>query len=383
MMMSERAGAVIIGGGLNGLGTAYHLGKKGYDDVVVLEKSYLGSGASGRSGGGIRQQWTSKENVKLAKKTREMFENLDKELGTDIEFYQGGYLVLAFTEEETEQFPKNVEMQNSLGLNTEYISPEEAKEMVPELDISNVKGATFNGTDGTMYPFPVIHGYARACRDMGIDVREHTEVLDIKRNGDEITAVITDEGKIKTDTVVNAAGGWSSNVADMLDVELPNKPYRHEIMVTEPFKRFLDPMVISFHHGIYFNQSTHGNVVGGIGNPNEVPGLNQRSSLWFTKKFSDTLLDFVPRFSGVNMIRQWAGFYDTTPDAQPIIGPAPDMERFYQLNGFSGHGFMVSAAVDKATAELILGETPSIDIERLNIKRYEDMDIEAEGGVVG
>ena len=381
--MSDSAGTVIIGGGINGLGTAYHLGKKGYDDVIVLDKSYIGSGASGRSGGGVRQQWTSEENVKLAIKTRKKFEKLDEELDTDIEFYQGGYLVLAFTEEETEQFPKNVEMQNSLGLNTKYISPEEAKEIVPELDISNVKGATFNGTDGTMYPFPVINGYARAARDMGIEVREHTEVLDIERDGDEITAVKTDKGKIKTDTVVNAAGGWSSDVAQMLDVELPNKPYRHEIMVTEPYERFLEPMVISFHHGIYFSQSVHGNVVGGIGNPNEEPGLNQRSSLWFMKKFSDTLLDFIPAFAGVNMIRQWAGFYDTTPDAQPIIGPVPGVERFYQLNGFSGHGFMVSAAVDEATAELVMGESPSTNIDRLSVKRFEEMDIEEEGGVVG
>ncbi len=383
MKMSEEAGAVIIGGGVNGLGTAYYLGKKGYDDVIVLEKSYIGSGASGRSGGGIRQQWTSKENVKLAKRTRKRFEKLDEELDTDIEFYQGGYLVLAFTEEETEQFPKNVEMQNSLGLDTKYISPEEAKEIVPQLDISDVKGATFNGTDGTMYPFPVVNGYARAVREMGIDVRDHTEVLDIERDGDEITAVKTDDGVIETDTVVNAAGGWSSNVAEMLDVELPNKPYRHEIMVTEPYERFLEPMVISFHHGIYFSQSAHGNVVGGIGNPDEEPGLNQRSSLWFMKKFSDTLLDFIPAFGGVNMIRQWAGFYDTTPDGQPIIGSVPEVERFYQLNGFSGHGFMVSAAVDEVTAELVSGESPSFDIERLNVKRFEEMDIEEEGGVVG
>ncbi len=169
----------------------------------------------------------------------------------------------------------------------------------------------------------------------------------------------------------------------MAGAEIPNVPVRHEIMVTEPFERFLEPMVISFKHGIYFSQSEHGNIVGGIGNPDEEPGINQKGSLWFLKTFSDTLLDFIPRFSGVNMIRQWAGLYDTTPDAQPILGPAPEVERLYHVNGFSGHGFMVSPMVDKVTAELVMGEEPSMDIERLKVERFEDMDIEEEGAVVG
>ncbi|MBS3789511.1 MAG: FAD-binding oxidoreductase [Candidatus Thermoplasmatota archaeon] len=381
--MTEKYEAVIIGGGVNGLGTAYHLGKKGFTDVLVLDKSYLGYGASGRNGGGIRQQWTSEDNIKLARESRKMFERLDDELEEDLEFYQGGYLVLSFHEEEAAEFKENVKLQNKLGVDSKFLSPEEAKEIVPELDISDVVAATFNQSDGTIYPFKVIHGYADRVREIGIDIKEHTEVTDIVTQGDEIKKVKTSEGNIKTDTVINAAGGWSSKVAEMAGAEIPNVPVRHEIMVTEPYKRFLDPMVISFEHGIYFSQSEHGNIVGGIGNPDEEPGLNQKGSLWFLKNFSDTLLDFIPRFSGVHMIRQWAGFYDTTPDAQPILGSVPEIERFYQVNGFSGHGFMVSPMVDKVTAELILGEQPSMDIERLRVERFEDMDLEEEGGVVG
>jgi len=381
--MSEEYGAVIIGGGVNGLGTAYHLGKKGFTDVVVLDKSYLGYGASGRNGGGIRQQWTSEENIKLAVESRKMFEDLDEELEEDIEFYQGGYLVLSFDQEEADEFKENVKLQNSLGVESEFLSPEEAKEIVPELDISSVVAATFNQSDGTIYPFKVIHGYANRVREMDIDIKEHTEVKDIITEGNEIKKVKTDEGDIKTDTVVNAAGGWSAEVAEMAGAEIPNIPVRHEIMVTEPYQRFLEPMVISFQHGIYFSQSEHGNIVGGIGNPDEEPGINQKGSLWFMREFSNTLLDFIPRFSSVNMIRQWAGLYDTTPDAQPILGSVPEVDRFYQVNGFSGHGFMVSPMVDKVTAELVMGEEPSMDIERLRVERFEDMDIEEEGGVVG
>jgi len=381
--MSEEYDVVIVGGGVNGLGTAYHLGKKGFTDVVVLDKSYLGYGASGRNGGGIRQQWTSEENIKLAVESRKMFEDLDEELEEDIEFYQGGYLVLSFDEGEADEFKENVKLQNRLGVESEFLSPEEAKEIVPELDISNVVAATFNQSDGTIYPFKVIHGYANRVREMGIDIKEHTEVKDIVTEGNEIKKVKTDEGEIKTDTVVNAAGGWSAEIAEMAGAEIPNVPVRHEIMVTEPYQRFLEPMVISFQHGIYFSQSEHGNIVGGIGNPDEESGINQKGSLWFMREFSNTLLDFIPRFSSVNMIRQWAGLYDTTPDAQPILGSVPEVDRFFQVNGFSGHGFMVSPMVDKVTAELVMGEEPSMDIERLRVQRFEDMDIEEEGGVVG
>ncbi|MFW5898276.1 MAG: NAD(P)/FAD-dependent oxidoreductase [Candidatus Saliniplasma sp.] len=381
--MSEEAGVVIIGGGVNGLGTAYHLGKMGYDDVVVLDKSFICSGASGRNGGGIRQQWTSEENIKLALESRKMFEKLNEELEEDLEFYQGGYLVLAFDEDESEEFKENVKLQNSLGVESQFLSPQEAKEIVPELNISDVVAATFNQTDGTIYPFKVVNGYAKRVREMGIDIRDHTEVLDIVTEGDEIKKVKTEAGDIKTDTVVNAAGGWSSKIAEMAGVEIPNKPVRHEIMVTEPYKRFLEPMVISYYHGIYFSQSEHGNVVGGLGNPDEKVGINQTGSLWFMKNFSKILLDFIPRFSGVNMIRQWAGLYDTTPDAQPILGTVPEVKRFYQINGFSGHGFMVSPVVDKVTAQLILGKEPSMDIDRLSVTRFEAEDFEAEGAVVG
>ncbi len=381
--MTERAGVVIIGGGINGTGIAYHLAKKGYTDVVVLEKGYLGCGASGRNGGGIRQQWSTKENITLAMESTRMFEKLPDELDTEIEFEQGGYLVLAFTNEEVAQFKKNVKLQNDLGLKSSFISPEEARDIVPELNIAKVMAATFNGTDGTIYPFPVIYGYARAARKMGVDIREHTTVTDMVTEGSTIKTVKTDKGNIEADTVVNAAGGWSAGIAKMAGVELPNRPYRHEIMVTEPFKRFLTPMVISFQHGIYFSQSRHGNVVGGIGNPHEEQGINQRSSLWFMRTMAKTLTDLVPRFSAVNMIRQWAGLYDTTPDAQPILGEVPEVDRFFQVNGFSGHGFMVSPMVDKVTAELILGETPSMNIDRLMVTRFEGMDLEMEYSVVG
>lgn len=381
--LPNRADVVIVGAGVNGTGIAYHLAKRGFTDVVVLEKSYLGYGASGRNGGGVRQQFSAEENIKLAIESRKMFEKLPDELDTDVKFKQGGYLVLAFTEEEIEQFKKNVSLQNRLGLDSQFISTEEAKEIVPELDVSKVKAATFCDTDGTIYPFPVVNGYARAAREMGVEIKEHTEVTDIKKEGREIKEVVTDKGTIKTDTVVNASGGWSSMIADMLDVNLPNKPFRHEIMVTEPFKHFLDPMVISFHHGIYFSQTDHGNVVGGIGNPDEKPGLNTRASFWFLREMSKTLVDFIPNFSGVNMIRQWAGFYDTTPDAQPILGEVPSVDRFFQVNGFSGHGFMVSPMVSKITAEMILGETPSMDVDRLSIERFEGVDLEQEYSVVG
>ena len=145
--MKDRADVVIIGGGVTGCGTAYNLAKKGVTDVIVLEKEFLCSGASGRCGGGIRQQFTTEANIKLAMESVSIFEGLSEELDTDIEYDQGGYLIITY-EDEVDQFKENVKLQNRLGLKSRFITPEEAREIVPHLNIEPIAGATFCQTDG-------------------------------------------------------------------------------------------------------------------------------------------------------------------------------------------------------------------------------------------
>jgi len=366
--MKGRAGLVIIGGGVSGLGTAYQLGKRGFTDVVLIEKNYFGSGATGRCGGGIRQQFSEEYNIVLARESVRMFEKLGEELGQDIGLRQGGYLILAHTEEEAESLKKNVKLQNSLDVPSRYMEPDGALDIVPQLNTEGLSAAAYCQTDGVAQPFLVVKGYVDKLREMGVELHHHTTVTGIKVENGEIKRVITDKGDIETDTVLNAAGAWSAHIAKMVGVELPNKPYRHEIMATEHMKPWLKPMIISFHNGVYFSQSHDGEIVGGIGDPDEPSSFNISSSLEFLERFTSVVVRYLPAMRKIKVMRQWAGLYDVTPDARPILGPVDELPGFIQAHGYSGHGFMIHPMVTKLLAEHIVDGKTSIDIEPLNLR---------------
>jgi len=382
--IEKKADVVIIGGGVNGCSLAYQLAKKGVK-VVLCEKKYLCYGATGRCGAGIRQQWSTKENAELAIKSVKIFEKLEKELGQEIGLRQGGYLIAVHDDKDMKQAEKNVEMQKSLGLDVSILTPDEILDIVPILDVKGMKaiGATFCPSDGHVDPFKTTHAYAKAAEKSGAKLYKFTDVTDIKTKNKGIVSVITDKGEIKTNIVVNAAGAWSKQIAEMLDIKLPNKPFRKEILVTERVKPMFKSMVISFKDGIYFSQQEEGQILGGIPIPNERAGFLTNPTYDFIHHMSKTLTRYAPSLKYVNVIRQWAGFYDVTPDARPILGKTEGVEGFIQCNGFSGHGFMLSPMVTKLLSELIADGKTSDILESLNLRRFNGKKIEKEVSVVG
>jgi len=346
-----------------GSAIAYYLAKEGLANCVLLEAQYLASGATGRCGGGIRQQWSTEANTRLAIESVRTFATLEDELDADIEFAQGGYLVLAYTDDDVEQFRENVALQRRLGLNVEVLAPADINErVVPQLNTEGLKLATYCPSDGSANPFLTTQAYADAARRLGVTIELFTPVRRIVVEHGKVTGVETDRGRIEAPIVVNAAGSHSVLLARTAGVELPITPYRREILVTEPLEHFLDPMIISFSFGIYFRQTEHGAIIGGYGDPEEPPGFNETSSLKFLITMSRKLAHLMPVLKSVKVIRQWAGLYDITPDAQPILGPVDEVEGFYQANGFSGHGFMIAPKVAMLLAQAITGQEPDLDI---------------------
>jgi sarcosine oxidase subunit beta len=382
------ADAVIIGAGINGLATAYELGKLGLKNIVVVEKSYIGSGSTGRCGGGIRQQWTTKENIRLAQESVRMYEDMSAMLGYQVFFRQGGYLMITERETDLPALRQAVELQNSCNVPTEYLQPEDCLRIVPDLNISNLKGATFCPKDGTAYPFAVVWGYAKACHKMGVKIFIRTELTGINTDEGRIRGVETDRGPISTPILINCAGPWSRHIAAQVGVTLPNRQERHEIMVSESMKPFLDPMVISITNGIYFSQSMRGEIVGGIGDPAE-PHWTQpeqfdtRSQLRFAVRFAKALTGYYPRASRVRMMRQWAGLYDVTPDHRPILGGVEGLDGYYHICGFSGHGFMLGPVTGQRMARHITTGQPDDIITSLSLDRFEKGEIQADAFVVG
>jgi len=371
MTVKNRYRVVIIGGGVIGTATAFYLAKSGIRNVAVLEKDYLSSGSTGRCGGGIRQQWSERMNVRLAMRSVDHFKRFESEVGFDIEYFQGGYLLLAYTEEEVSLFEKNTKMQQEEGLNVVLLSREETAKIFPFINLTNVEAAAYCPSDGHANPHLTTFAYARAAQRMGVDILTHTSVKRILTQNGRITGVLTDRGEIEAEVVVNAAGGYSHEVGRMAGIDLPTESYRHQIFVTEPLEHFMDPLVISFEKNFYIRQTKSGNFIMGQGDRTELPGHDITPTWRFLREMTGKMPVFFPFLSDMRILRHWAGLYNMSPDALPIIDRSCEIENFYCAIGFSGHGFMLAPAVGEAVAEwIVYGEPRSVDISNLSLNRF-------------
>ncbi|MBP2681757.1 MAG: dependent oxidoreductase, partial [Candidatus Krumholzibacteriota bacterium] len=373
----------IVGGGVNGLAAAYNLARRGVKNIVVLEKGYIGSGDTGRCGAGIRQQWGLEENIVLARESLKIYEKLSGELGFNIFFRQGGYLVLVFDEEERELVSRTIPLQNKLGVPTRLLSVPEVVKRVPGINAKGLLGAAFCPTDGMAYPYAVLWGYAEAARRLGVEIKVHTRVTALARRNDWTYDVVTEKDTFNAPVVVNVAGARSREIGAMIGIEIPTKPVRHEIAVTESLKPFLGPMIISPKKGFYFSQSLRGEIVGGIGDPNEPPSYNTKSSPDFLFRYASALRETLPPLGKARIIRQWAGHYDMSPDHRPIIGTVEGYKGYYHACGFSGHGFMLAPIVARLLAELITTGKTSLPIDALALTRFAKGEIAKDPYVVG
>ena len=375
-----------------GLSIAYNLAVLGVTNVTVLDRTYLCGGASGRNGGGVRAQWSSEANVRLMQESIRMCREFATTMKINVWFRQGGYLFLARSETVRANLEKSVALQNECGLATRMLSPKEARKIVPELAPDDLVAASFNADDGVVFPWPFVWGFAQAAQKLGVEVLTFRDVVGFETHGARIDAVITEptaaragqrKERIRTHKVINAAGAWAPEIARMLGVELPNKPHRHEICSTEPLKPWLKPLVADLSDGLYFSQSTRGEIVGGIGQSRVPDGLNHDSSHAFLGLYARSLVRACPVLGDVKVLRQWAGCYDITPDANPIVGPVDGVDHFYQASGFMGHGFMMAPIVGKLIAQYIVDETPAPMFERWNLRRFKEGKLLSEAMIIG
>jgi sarcosine oxidase subunit beta len=394
--MRDRAEVVIVGAGIMGLAIAYHLAREGMTGVTVVDRGYLCGGASGRNGGGVRAQWSTEANVRLMQESIRLCREFAGTMKINIWFRQGGYLFVARTAKVRAQLEASVALQNACGLATRMLTPRETTRIVPEIDVGGIEAASYNADDGVVFPWPFVWGYAQAARKLGVEIAPWHEVTGIDATGPRIEGVrlrrIVEGGErgpagpeltVRTHRVVNAAGAWSPRIAAMLGVVLPNRPHRHEICSTEPLKPWLKPLVADLSDGLYFSQSTRGEIVGGISNAYVPEGLDATSSHAFLGKYARALVRTCPVLAEVKVLRQWAGCYDLTPDANPIVGPVDGVDDFHQASGFMGHGFMMAPVVGKRLAHVIAKGAEEPLFERWNLRRFAEGKLLSEGMILG
>ena len=391
---------LIVGAGIMGLAIAYELAKRGLSDVVVVDKGYLAGGASGRNGGGVRMQWSSEMNIRLMRESIDICKGFAKELGVNVWLRQGGYLFLGKSEAERVRMERNVALQNENGVPTRMLAPDEARSMVPELDVSGVVAACYNPHDGIIFPWPFLWGYADQAARRGVEIHPHTNVERIERLGGGGFDVVTTKGTVRAKRVLNCAGAWSPEVARLVGVELPNHPHRHEILSTEPLKPFLGPMVSVLESGLYFSQSMRGEIVTGVTVPDHPheriagradpdktfsrdDGVKMGSRLLFLTTLAREITHVMPRLAHIRVLRQWAGPYDISPDGHPLVGEVPEVPGFHLCCGFMGHGFMMAPVVGRMMGEwLAKGVTPPF-ARKWRLSRFAEGDIDREEMIIG
>ena len=375
MGLPKTADVVIIGGGVMGASTAYHLAKRGCPDVLLLERErFFGTQATGKCAGGIRHQFGTEINVQLSQLSLPMLHRFEEELEQPIDLNLCGYLFLLTEQEDAEVFRQNIDMQRRLGVKTEWLEPSEIADLVPLIDLHSVLGGSFNRDDGLADPSSVVQGYVSGAGRLGASLLTDVEVTDILVTNGRVTGVTTDRGAVSTPIVVNAAGPWAGVVGEMAGLEIPVAPLRRQIVVTGPIPEVPDdfPFVIDFAQSLYFHPEGEG-ILTGMSNPNESYGFDQSVDKDWELVHLGAAVERMPILERAGLANRWAGLYEVSPDAHPILGRVLQLDGFYCINGFSGHGFMHGPACGLLLAEEILdGKAGSLDISCLHLDRFQE-----------
>jgi len=383
--MSSTADVVVVGGGVVGASTAYHLAAAGVEHVVLRERAdAVATGSTGACAGGFRHQFSSRINIELSLASVPMILGFTREHGLPLDVVQDGYLFLVRNEHDWDEFRKGVELQRSLGIDTQLLTPDEAADIAPGIAIDDVVGATYCSDDGLADPSGLTQGYATLARRAGADLRLGVEAVAIETDGDAVTAVRTGEGSIATPAVVNAAGPWAGTLAATAGIELPLEPIPRMVVTTGPFPDAPErrTLVIDAATTYYFHKEGDG-VLTGMGGRDERPSFSTSVDRRFIEEeLLPTAIRVFPPIEQAGLARTWAGLYEMTPDRHPIIGGSP-VGGLFLANGFSGHGFQHAPVVGKLIAELIVdGEARTVDISSLGLDRFERGDLVVEGRVV-
>lgn len=371
--LPKTADVVIVGGGVMGTSTAYHLALKGCRSALLLEREpFFGTQATGRCAGGVRYQFSTEINVRLSLLSLPMLDRFEEELGQPIGLRYCGYLFLLTRDRDVQTFQHNVDMQHALGVATQWLSPDEVARLVPLLNLEGVLAATFHARDGLADPNSVVQGYVSGARRLGARLLTEVEVTGIRVSAGRVQAVVTNRGEVATPVVVNAAGPWAGVVGRMAGVEIPIVPVRRQIVVTGPLPQVPVgfPFVIDFAQSLYFHQEGPG-ILTGMSNPHQPIGFDQTVDPEWELFHLEAAMRRLPLLEQATLASHWAGLYEVSPDAHPILGRIPQVGGLYCIGGFSGHGFMHGPACGLLLAEEILdGRAHSLDITSLYIDRF-------------
>lgn len=376
--MAQTADVVIIGAGVTGASIAFNLAKRGVTNVVVLEKNFVASGATGKSAACIRQHYSTEVTARMVLRSLEVFENFADVVGGSAGFIKTGYL-MGVPESDHDALKKVVAMQRKVGINTRLISPEETREIEPRARVDDLAAGVWEPDSGYADPSDTTASFMRRARELGVRLHQGTEVVGLKIAGGAITEVVTNRGNFSTSTVINAAGGWGDRIAAMAEVPIPLTVCRHGIYFVKRPEGAVSrhPLFYDFVQQIYTRPE--GSDLTLVGSLDPVEVHDRVDPDWYnhgvdfdkTVEMTGYLCHRFPAFEAGYFHSGYSGFFDVTPDWHPILDEVSGIRGFYIAVGFSGHGFKLSPAVGEMMAELVVaGKQPGSDIDVFRFTRF-------------
>ena len=382
-MTVQSADVVIVGGGIIGLSTAYHLALKQPGlHVVVLEREPLtGTGATSKATGGIRHQFGTEVNVRLTQLSYPAFTRFQEEHDQPIGFRAHGYLFLAGSDETWRTLQANVALQRGLGVPVELVRPEEARRLVPHLRIDDLRGGAFCALDGSANPTDAAQGYLRSARRLGVQVVCDATVTQLDVVGGRVTGVRAGDARY-ADVVVDAAGPCVAQIAELAGVSIPARPFRRQVFVLTPdpeLPRGL-PFTVDLETGWYLHQEQSGQLLFGGTDKDNRPGTEEVVDWDGFDAVASAAMARVPAIAErAQVLRAYAGVRTLTPDHHAIIGPIPGVDGLVVATACNGHGFMHAPVVGTLLAEQIVdGRPTSLDISPLAADRFGQGDLPDE-----
>jgi sarcosine oxidase subunit beta len=377
MTSSRTADVVVVGGGTVGAWTAVLLAESGVPNVVLIEASTLGDGASSRAAGMVRAQGGTETAIRLGLRSQEFYAASGDRFPLDCGFVAQGYLMPCFTDAEVRQAHDRIALQRTLGLEVEWLSSADIDDRSTGLSPGVTLGASYAPGDGYIDAPRNVLAYTAALTAVGVDVRERCSFTGLRTAGGRVVGVDTSAGRIDTERVVLTGGPQLAEVGAIAGMRIPAGGTRHQVVVTAPLP--LDvrtlPMVFDLTSGIYWRPGESGGLLWGMSNPDEAPGVATDFDTVYYRKARDRIEELFPPVRGLGLRRAWAATIDYTPDHLPILGPLLTDDG--PVHGSvvaspAGHGMMWGPAVAQVAAELTTtGRCEWLDLTDLGLDRFD------------
>lgn len=362
--------AVIIGAGSVGLPTALSLAKAGLQPLVIDQFASPGQGSNKAAIGGIRATHSAQSKIRLCMESLEVFSTWEETYGDDIEWHRGGYSFVAYREREEQALKDLLDVQQGFGLEIQWLDRDDLLDIIPALNPRNLVGGTYSPNDGSASPLLSAHAFHIRAEEQGARFHFNERVTGIITRRGKVVGVRTDRGGYATETVINAAGAWGRQAAKMAGLDAPVTPDSHEAGITEPVKRFLEPLVVDLRpaegsKNYYFYQHGTGALVFCITPEPPIVGTDRRETSEFLPMIAPRMVGLMPKLANIRVRRTWRGLYPMTPDGFPIVGRSETLEGYIFAVGMCGQGFMLGPGLGSLLCRLVQGELTPEDREIL------------------